>query len=101
MPAQHRLQGADAAAGRRLVIEHDCGVCHVIPGLRGARSHVGPSLAGFGGRGYIAGVLPNTPDNLVRWLLDPPAIAPMTAMPDLGLREQEARHIAAYLTTMR
>jgi cytochrome c1 len=41
--------------------------------------------------------LPNTPDNLVRWLRDPQAVSPQTIMPDLGLGEPQARDIAAYL----
>ncbi|WP_199231280.1 c-type cytochrome [Falsiroseomonas bella] len=91
----------DAATGRALAAAHGCTACHVIPGLRGLGSHVGPSLAGIGGGRYIAGVLPNTPENLVRWLRDPPAVAPGTAMPALGLDEATARHIAAFLATLR
>lgn len=98
---QHRVAGADAIAGHRLVVRHDCGVCHVIPGVRGSRGRVGPSLAGFGRRGYVAGILPNTPDNLVWWLLDPPDVSPRTAMPQLGLAVAEARQIAAFLATLR
>lgn len=101
VPSAHRVVGGDAAAGARLVAGHGCAACHVVPGQRWPRGQVGPSLAGFGGRGYIAGVLPNTPENLVRWLRDPPAIAPRTAMPDLGLNEAEARDIAAFLVTLR
>ncbi len=96
-----RVAGGDAQAGRRAVALRDCGVCHAIPGVRGARGKVGPSLAGFGGRGYVAGVLPNTPDNLVRWLRAPPDVAPRTAMPDLGIGPEEARHIAAFLYALR
>jgi cytochrome c2 len=100
-PAHRRVAGGDAAAGRQLVAEFGCASCHVVPGRRGPRGHVGPSLAGFGARGYIAGILPNTPDNLVRWLRDPPAVAPLTAMPELGLDERQARDIAAFLATLR
>jgi len=49
----------------------------------------------------IAGELPNVPDNLVRWIMNPPAIEPGTAMPDLGLSKQQARDIAAYLYTLQ
>jgi cytochrome c1 len=48
----------------------------------------------------VAGELPNTPQNLVRWLENPPVIEPGTAMPNLGLSEQQARDIAAYLYTI-
>jgi cytochrome c len=49
----------------------------------------------------IAGELPNSPDNLVRWIKDPKAVEPGTAMPDLGLTDDEARDVAAYLYTLR
>ncbi|MCD0505870.1 c-type cytochrome [Bordetella petrii] len=62
---------------------------------------MGPSLRQLGNRAYLGGVVANTPDNLVRWLLDPPAMAPHTAMPKVGLSVAEARDVAAYLLTLR
>ena len=44
---------------------------------------------------YIAGGIPNSPGNMVRWLRVPHAVKPGTEMPPMGLTEQEARHIAA------
>ena len=61
----------------------------------------GPSLAYTGRLGYLAGGIPNQPANMVRWLQDPPALKPDTAMPSLGVSEEEARHMAAYLYTLR
>ena len=46
---------------------------------------------------YVGGVLPNLPDEMVAWLMDPPAVDPRTAMPNLGVTEPHARDIAAYL----
>jgi len=86
--------------GARLIHRVSCGACHSIPGIPGAHGHVGPPLAGFARRIYIAGVLPNTPTNLVRWVINPPAIAPTTAMPVLGLTPHDARDVAAYLYTL-
>ena len=34
------------------------------------------------------------------WILDPDAIEPGTAMPDLGLTVQQAQNIVAYLFTL-
>jgi cytochrome c1 len=62
---------------------------------------VGPPLILFGERTMIAGELPNTPDNLVRWLENPQMIENGTAMPDLGLTVDQAYDIAAYLYTLR
>jgi cytochrome c1 len=86
-----------AGSGRRAIIKYGCGGCHVIPGVRQATGRVGPQLAGFRDQMYIAGVLPNTPENLVDWIREPARHNPRTAMPNLNVTEEEARLIAAYL----
>jgi cytochrome c2 len=55
----------------------------------------------FAWRSFIAGEVPNTPDNLVQWILAPQSIVPHTAMPALGLNVQQARDVTAYLYTLR
>jgi cytochrome c len=87
----------DPAAGARAIGAHGCGSCHTIPGIDGADATVGPPLNRWSRRGYIAGALPNTPDDLVRWISDPQGVEPGTAMPDLGVPPVVARDIAAYL----
>jgi cytochrome c2 len=72
----------------------------VIPGIAATPAPVGPPLEGMARRGFIGGVLPNTPANMQRWLLDPRAIDPRTAMPPLGLTQRDAADIAAYLATL-
>ena len=52
-------------------------------------------------RAFIAGVSPNTSHNMVRLLREPQRIVPHTAMPALGVTEQDARDIAAYLETLK
>ncbi len=84
-----------------LVRESGCGTCHVIPGIPDARGLVGPTLDQFGRRDNIAGVLRNTPDNLVRWLVSPQSIKPGDAMPDLGITPNDAAAMAAYLYSLR
>jgi cytochrome c len=100
-PPESPAPSGDRAAGRAALLAHDCGVCHRIPGVRGARGLVGPPLAGFGQRIYIAGRFPNTEAMLVRWIVDPPALERSTAMPALGVSEEEARDMAAYLLGLR
>ncbi|CAM5453156.1 c-type cytochrome [Eoetvoesiella caeni] len=95
------LAGADPGRGRRLIGDYGCVACHTVPGVSGPGSAVGPPLKNMALRAYIAGVLPNTPANLVRWLLDPAAVDPLTAMPDMGMSDEEAKNIAAYLLTLR
>lgn len=91
----------NAEQGRQLARSYGCGACHIIPGVQNARGLVGPPLSFFAERTMIAGELPNTPENLVRWLRNPPAIEPGTAMPNLGLSENQAWDITAYLYTLR
>ena len=87
----------DAGRGVALIADAGCGSCHIIPGLRWARGLVGPPLDHVGRRIYIAGLLRNTPENMVAWLRFPQRIVPGNAMPDMGLNDEEARDIAAYL----
>jgi mono/diheme cytochrome c family protein len=88
---------ADPDRGREAMLLHACRTCHLIPGLVGRQVHVGPSLSEAGARRYIAGVLRNTPENMVRWIMDPQEVDPLTAMPDLNVTLGEARDMAAYL----
>jgi mono/diheme cytochrome c family protein len=90
----------DAGRGKRAINQYACVTCHSIPGIVGANASVGPPLEKVGARGFIAGVLPNTPENMVHWLRRPQAVSPRSAMPDLGVTEQDARDIAAYLATL-
>ncbi len=92
---------ASASRGERAINQYACVTCHEIPGIVGANAPVGPPLAGIASRIMLGGVLPNSPDNMVRWLREPQKFAPRTAMPDLGVTEQDARDIAAYLATLR
>ena len=90
----------DAAEGRRLLDAYGCGSCHVIPGVRGAEGMTGPPLTRWAERHEIAGLLLNTPENLVGWIVDPQRFEPGTAMPTLGVTESEARDMAAHLYTL-
>ena len=89
--------GGDDRRGAEAIRRFGCGACHTIPGIPGASGQVGPPLAGIGARSYIAGVLVNTPDDMVRWIVNPPAADSLTAMPALDVTTSEARDIAAYL----
>lgn len=93
--------GGDAVRGATIIASEGCGGCHIVPGIRGAHGLVGPPLTSFGRRAYIAGRVANSPANLVRWIYDPHLIDPETVMPRLGLTEQQARDVAAYLYTLR
>jgi cytochrome c1 len=93
--------GGDPDRGKETTRQKGCPTCHIIPGISEAKGLVGPPLDQFASRVYVGGVVPNTPDNLVTWIMDPPKIDPLTAMPATGVSEAEARDIAAYLYTLR
>lgn len=91
----------DANRGRALIASKGCTSCHVVPGVPEAKGTVGPNLAGFAARPQIAGTLPNNADNLVRWLKNPPGVKQGTAMPNLGLSDQEIADLSAFLSTLK
>ena len=95
------VPGGDPQKGKAEIVAYGCGSCHTIPGVAGADGMVGPPLLSWSRRSIIAGEVPNTPANLIRWIEMPQAIEPGTAMPNLGVKEDEARNIAAYLYTLR
>jgi cytochrome c2 len=91
----------DPGNGRLLLRQFGCGDCHVIAGVAAAQGQVGPPLTGVAHRVYLAGRLPNTPDNMVRFIRAPHAVDPRTAMPDLQVTERHARDMTAYLHSLR
>jgi mono/diheme cytochrome c family protein len=90
----------DASRGPKAIQQYACVTCHVIPGIVGSNAPVGPPLEGVATRAFLAGVLPNSPDAMIRWLVSPQTISPGSAMPDLGVTVQDAADIAAYLATL-
>ena len=95
------MTGGDPARGEQVIDRIGCASCHTIPGIRNADALVGPPLTQMARRSYIGGVMKNTPDNMIRWLSDPPGVDPMTAMPNLHLSDADARDVASYLYTLR
>ncbi len=89
--------GGDAGRGRLLLVQYGCAGCHTIKGVRGERGLVGPPLADLAQRAYIGGSLPNTPENMERWIMHPRQINPRSAMPELGVTPEQARDMTAYL----
>lgn len=96
-----QLTGGEPARGRAAIERYGCGTCHEIPGVRRASGLVGPSLKEIGSRTYLAGRLPNTPENMIRWIQQPQSVDNRTAMPDMNVTAADARDIAAYLYTLR
>jgi cytochrome c oxidase subunit 2 len=77
-----------------------CSTCHTMNGV--SAGVVGPNLSHVGSRRFIAaGLLENTPTNIARWVQNPPAVKPGALMPVIGITPDEARALAAYLTTRK
>lgn len=91
----------DAQRGRQALQDYGCVACHLIPGVPNATSYVGPPLIAWSERSYIAGALTNSPANLILWIQFPEQVEPGTAMPNVGVTEDDAGHMAAYLYTLR
>jgi cytochrome c oxidase subunit II len=73
-----------AHEGQLVFDQLGCGACHAIRGTD-ADGVVGPDLTHFGSRRSIgAGVLPNAPENLKRWITQTHRIKPGVEMPAFG-----------------
>jgi cytochrome c len=91
------MAGGDPARAPAIMRRYGCAGCHAIPGIPGGDGQVGGPLSGIRHRVYVGGVVPNSPDNLVRWIVSPQAFSPRSAMPATGISEAEARDVATYL----
>jgi cytochrome c len=101
LPPEEQVPG-DAALGKELIADYGCIACHSVPGIPGGEDAVvAPPLDDMGARRTIAGRLPNTPENMARWIADPQGVDPGNLMPDLAVSLEEAEHIAAYLYSLR
>jgi cytochrome c len=97
LPDHEPATGGNPRNGKQLIQHFGCGSCHSIPGVPGATATVAPALEKVKSRQFLAGRLSNTPENLQQWIRKPRSVDPKTAMPDVGLDEQQARDVAAYL----
>jgi cytochrome c oxidase subunit 2 len=89
-----------AADGRAIFARSACVGCHTIQGV--SAGVLGPDLTHFGSRTMLAGGMwPNTPENVAAWVKDPQRLKPGVKMPDLGLTDEQARAVAAYLASLK
>jgi cytochrome c2 len=95
------ITGGSVNRGKTAVGKYGCGACHTIPGIESASATVGPPLTRIAVRQYLGGHVLNTPRNMVTWIQHPQAIDPGHAMPDLGVTDQDANDIAAFLYSLR
>ncbi|MEM6290532.1 MAG: cytochrome c [Myxococcota bacterium] len=95
----------DAARGRGLLESKGCGSCHRMSGVpflpaRPTPTPLEPAVFAKGQK--LAPDLRHArarmrPASLVAWIVDPQAVKPGAAMPSMGITQEEAADIAAYL----
>lgn len=94
-------QDSRVERGKALLAQYQCGACHTVPGVPAARGNLAQTLEAWGRRSYIAGRLPNRPEILARWIIDPQALVPGTAMPSMGVSPADAQAMADYLFSLQ
>ncbi len=91
-----------ALAGMQQFTMSGCIGCHTVRGNPLAMGVIGPDLTHFGSRTRLAGAMvENTPEQLHRWLADPPAMKPGSIMPNLNLTEEQIDSLVAYLYSLQ
>ncbi|MDQ3074316.1 MAG: c-type cytochrome [Pseudomonadota bacterium] len=88
---------AAVARGHRAIESAGCAACHRFDGIDWPRGRIGPSLTNYDDRGWIAGSLPYTPENLAAFVRNAPAVKPGSTMPAMPVSAAQSRDIAAFL----
>lgn len=98
---ERQLQPAPTDDPRFQTFMTRCSACHTIRGTS-AGGILGPDLSHFGSRETIAaGLLPNTPDNLARWINNTQTIKPGVKMPELHMLASEIDDVTSYLEDLK
>jgi cytochrome c oxidase subunit 2 len=88
-------------AGRSAFLSQTCVSCHRVRGTPAQGSYA-PDLTHLMRREtFASGIVPNTPENLRRWIADPQKIKPGCLMPAFGLSDQDRDLIVDYFVTLR
>jgi cytochrome c oxidase subunit II len=90
-----------AARGREIFEKAACASCHTIAGSV-ASGRFGPDLTHLMSRDTLAsGIIPNTRENLRRWIERPDTFKPASLMPAMGFGDRELDAVTDYLMTLR
>jgi cytochrome c oxidase subunit II len=89
-----------AQKGKEIFGQSACMGCHTIAGM--SAGILGPNLTHFGSRKTFGGAsMMNTPENLVKWVENPGHMKPGVLMPNLGMRDEQSKALAAYLQSLK
>jgi len=98
--AADKAVSPSAADGAEVFANSPCTSCHRIDGV--SKGYIGPDLSHFGARTTLAaGIMPNTPDNVAKWVTDPETLKPGVLMPKLGLSGKQLDDLVAYLESLK
>lgn len=99
-PGEELTDDELVALGRQVFMSSSCVYCHAIGGSE-ANAVVGPDLTHLASRETLAaGVLPNTPEELARWIVDPQSIKPGSLMPGTDISGRDLEALVAYLASL-
>lgn len=98
-PTQAPYEGSREYA-KVIFRQYACHSCHSIEGVVGPKTRVGPPLVDWSRQKFVAGVVPNDEENLIRFIRDPQAVSPRSLMPNLDVAEVHAREMARYLMAL-
>jgi cytochrome c oxidase subunit 2 len=94
-------QQSTAHDGQLVFEQQACINCHTVAGTV-ANGRYGPDLTHLMSRDTLAaGAMPNTPENLKKWIDDPNNFKPGSLMPAMHLTERQNAQITAYLMTLK
>jgi cytochrome c oxidase subunit II len=95
------VENPEVQAGRSAFLSESCVNCHRVRGTS-AQGTYAPDLTHLMSRETLAsGMIPNTSENLRRWVADPQQIKPGCLMPAFGLSNKKRSEIVDYLLTLR
>lgn len=94
--------GEAVERGAALFLASGCGACHAVRGTQAAGT-IGPDLSRIGGRRFLAAAtVPNTTENLARFIAEPAALKPGSLMPPFVIFSgEERRALASYLASLK
>ena len=87
--------------GRDLFMSGSCVMCHAVQGTL-ARARKAPDLTHVASRGMLAaGRIPNTAENLRRWIAEPQKLKPGVNMPTHNVPDEELDALVAYVGSLK
>ncbi len=86
--------------GAQIFANSPCTTCHAITGV--SKGYIGPDLTHMASRHTLAaGLFPNDPDHLAKWIIDPEAMKPGAEMPGFGIGRDQLHDLVAYLESLK